>query len=271
MRAYLRLKTPLLKELEDSLPPREKKDNWADHIGVDEAGRGCLAGPVVAAATLFPANMNFEKWLPGLTDSKKLTEKQREALVEPILAKSVAWGIGIIWQDEIDRINILAATHRAMSHAVLALCSQQEEKYGANFTLPRLCVDGNSPIPAKHWQACCQGISPGALAWEQYLPSLQSRLPARAHDLPEQETIVDGDAIVPSISAASVLAKTKRDEIMRCLEHFFPGYGLAQHKGYGTKEHRDILEIKGPSLLHRRSFRLAKNDTVSEQLSLPSK
>lgn len=270
MRAYLRLKNPILKELEDTLPHRDKSDGWADHIGVDEAGRGCLAGPVVAAATLFPADLDFDKELPGLTDSKKLSEKQRAALVEPICAKAVAFGVGIIWQDEIDRVNILNATFRAMSRAVLALCAAVEESCGPNKPLPRLCIDGNCILPPEQWQACCLGISPTALAWEQYLPSLQSRLPTHPPQLPEQQAIVGGDAIIPSISAASVLAKTRRDAIMQRMDFFFPGYGFARHKGYGTKEHRDLLEAKGPCLLHRASFRLNKaSEAHPGQLPLP--
>lgn len=269
MRAYLRLKNPILKELEDTLPHRDKSGGWADHIGVDEAGRGCLAGPVVAAAVLFPSSADFAAELPLLADSKKLSEKQRDALVGPIRQKAVAWGIGMIWQDEIDRVNILCATYRAMSRAVLALCAALEEQFGPNKPLPCLQIDGNRTIPEEHWNACSQGISPTALAWEQYLPNLQSRLPAHCPPLPSQKAIVRGDASVPAISAASILAKTKRDEIMLRLDSFFPGYGFAQHKGYGTKEHRDCLREKGSCLLHRSSFRLLEENSGSAQLALP--
>lgn len=271
MRVYLRLKDPILKQLEDTLPHRNKKEGWEDYIGVDEAGRGCLAGPVVAGAALFPADFDFEKELPGLRDSKKLSEKQRSSLVGPICKKAVAWGIGVIWQDEIDRVNILCATYRAMSRAVLALCADLEEQCGPNTPLPGVRIDGNRIIPPEHWGICCQGIAPSALAWEQYLPNIQSRLPSYTPSLPKQVAVIRGDDSVPAISAASILAKTRRDEIMLRMDSFFPGYEFAQHKGYGTKEHREKLTAKGPCPLHRKSFRLIREAGPSEQLSLPGR
>lgn len=263
MRAYLRLKNPILKELEGTLPHRGNGPEngngvkWADHVGIDEAGRGCLAGPVVATAIIFPADMEFGAKLPGLTDSKKLSERQRDQLVSPICDAAVAWGTGVAWQNEIDSVNILCATHRAMSRAVLALYAKLEESHGPNRRLPELWIDGNRPIPETHWDHCCRGIPAESLAWEQYLPAQVTRMPAHPPALPSQQTIVGGDSLVPAISAASILAKTKRDTIMRHLNSFFPDYGFAQHKGYGTKEHRDILTQKGPCPLHRTSFKLS--------------
>ena len=230
------------------------------HIGIDEAGRGCLAGPVVAAAALFPDGFAFEKHLSGLTDSKKLTEKQRTSLTGRIMRSTVAYGFGLAWQEEIDRVNILHATLLAMARAVLSLAARQQDAEKVNrptLPLPPPClvIDGNQTIPVIHWQSCTKGVSTAALAWEQYLPLPLSILPTCIPVLPEQYAVVSGDILVPSISAASVLAKTVRDGIMTRLDSVYPGYGLAKHKGYGTREHLAQLAAKGPCPLHRRTFR----------------
>jgi len=221
------------------------------HIGVDEAGRGCLAGPVVAAAVYFPEHFDFSVRLPGLTDSKKLNEDTRNQLAALVKEQALAYGFGLIWQDEIDSINILNATYRAMSRAVFALAAKLSGS--ADVSLPPLLIDGNRTIPEKHWQNCAEGISAEASTWEQYLPL--PLLPSRAPALPEQHAVVDGDALIPSISAASVLAKTVRDGLMKRLDACYPGYGIARHKGYGTKEHLAALAVKGPCPLHRKTFR----------------
>ncbi len=225
------------------------------HIGIDEAGRGCLAGPVVAAAVLFPENFDFLLHLPGLADSKKVTQRRRILLADAIGALASAYGIGVSWQDEIDTVNILNATLRAMSRAVLALTAKLEETQSLPVSLPLLCIDGNQTIPLAHWQASTGGVPVEALVWEQYLPLPVSRLPMHTPALPKQRAIVDGDALVPSIAAASILAKTMRDELMIRLDAFYPDYGLARHKGYGTKEHRELLTSNGPCALHRKSFK----------------
>lgn len=180
--------------------------------GVDEAGRGCLAGPVVAGACILPADYD----LPGLTDSKKLTAARREALYPRIREQAVAWAVGLSWPGEIDRVNILQATFLAMGRAVRALK-----------VCPRLLrIDGNHTIPA------------------------------HALGLPvDQEWVVGGDGSVPAISAASVLAKTFRDRLMVKLGCRYPGYGLEQHMGYGTKVHLEALVRLGPSPMHRLTFR----------------
>ncbi len=181
--------------------------------GVDEAGRGCLAGPVVAGAVILPAEFD----LPGLTDSKKLTAAKRAELETRIKSQAVAWGLGVVWAAEIDRINILQATFTAMAKAVAALR-----------VIPvHLEIDGDKIVP--------------------------SRL--LLHPNPSQTATVDGDALIPSISAASILAKTFRDRIMEKLERRYPGYGLAIHKGYGTAVHRKALLALGPCRLHRLTFR----------------
>ena len=235
----------------------------ADFIGIDEAGRGCLAGPVVAAAVLFPAVFDFTARLPDLADSKKLNQKQRASLLAPIRREALACGVGLAWQGEIDRVNILNATFRAMSRAVLALVAELEEPHGPIPGLPRLRIDGDKVIPPAQWQVCLTGVPADALAWEQYLPLPLTRLPAHAPTLPEQESVVGGDALVPAISAASVLAKTARDSLMERLDAFYPGYGLARHKGYGTREHCELLALKGPCPLHRMSFRKVRPDSGS--------
>ncbi|GFK94891.1 Ribonuclease HII [Fundidesulfovibrio magnetotacticus] len=181
--------------------------------GVDEAGRGCLAGPVVAGAVILPASFD----LPGLTDSKKLTPARRARLEGAIKAQAAAWGLGVVWAAEIDRINILQATYRAMARAVAALRAVPSG----------LEVDGNKTIP------------PHLLA----LPGLPQR------------AVVGGDALIPAISAASILAKTFRDRLMEHLDRKYPGYGLAGHKGYGTADHLAALVRLGPCRLHRLTFR----------------
>ena len=181
--------------------------------GVDEAGRGCLAGPVVAGAVILPVGFD----LPGLTDSKKLTAMKRAELEGRIKSQAVAWGLGVIWAAEIDRINILQATFRAMAKAVAAL----------RFTPSHLDIDGDKIIPSRLL----------------LLPN------------PTQKATIDGDSLIPSISAASILAKTFRDRIMDSLERRYPGYGLTLHKGYGTAAHREALARLGPCRLHRLTFR----------------
>ena len=173
--------------------------------GVDEAGRGCLAGPVYAAAVILGARP-----IAGLNDSKKLSAAQREALFPRIQNEAQAWAIGRAEVEEVDRLNILQASLLAMQRAVAALSLAPVEAL----------VDGNQP------------------------PKLQCKV----------TTVVDGDALHPCIMAASILAKVARDREMLRLHEQFPGYGLAQHKGYGTAAHLRALRELGPSAIHRRSF-----------------
>ncbi|EPR33065.1 Ribonuclease HII [Alkalidesulfovibrio alkalitolerans DSM 16529] len=208
-----------------SLLSADGRDKAAGHgpwpVGIDEAGRGCLAGPVVAAAVILPPAFD----LPGLTDSKKLSAARRETLAIAIRATAIAWRLGVVWQRDIDRLNILQATFLAMAKAVRRLPEPA--------TL--LLVDGNRTIP---------------------LP-----LPGN----PRQQAVVGGDALVPAISAASILAKTFRDALMHTLDRRHPGYGLAEHKGYGTAEHRAALRRLGPSNCHRLTFA----GVVEDQCRLP--
>lgn len=174
--------------------------------GVDEVGRGPLAGAVVAAAVILDPN----KPIDGLTDSKKLTEKKRDALFEEIKKKALAWSLGRAEVHEIDDINILHASMLAMKRAVEALDPAPE------YAL----IDGN-----------------------------------RCPELPcPCEPIIKGDLTEPAISAASILAKVTRDREMVALDQQYPGYGLAKHKGYPTKDHMAALQAIGPSEIHRRSF-----------------
>jgi len=174
--------------------------------GVDEVGRGPLAGDVVAAAVILPPGCD----LPGLDDSKKLTPARRERLSRAIQACAIAWATGRASVAEIDSLNILQASLLAMHRAVAALTRAPE------FVL----VDGN-------------------------------RLPAWPY---AAATVVGGDALVPAISAASIVAKVTRDAEMLLLESAFPGYGFAIHKGYPTPAHLAALARLGPCPAHRLSF-----------------
>ena len=174
--------------------------------GVDEAGRGPLAGPVVACAVILdPAAP-----IGGLDDSKKLSERQRLLLADQVKAKALAWGLGRAEVEEIDRLNILQASLLAMRRAVEAL----------ELRPVHVQVDGN-------------------------------RCPVVACTV---EAIVGGDSRVPAISAASILAKVARDEELKRLDLQYPGYGLAKHKGYPTREHIEALGRLGVSAIHRRTF-----------------
>ena len=192
-----------------SLVPEQRALDW-DTVGlvagVDEAGRGPLAGPVVAAAVI----LDDLKPIVGLNDSKKLTEKRREKLYDEILAKALCCSIAEASVQEIDTLNILQATLLAMRRAV----------GGLRLKPVKVLVDGNR------------------------LPVLDVRA----------EAIVQGDALVPAISAASILAKVHRDRMCAQLHAQYPQYGFDRHKGYGTAEHLQALAEHGPSPWHRSSF-----------------
>ena len=174
--------------------------------GTDEVGRGPLAGEVVAAAVILdPATP-----IPGLNDSKKLSDKQRQQLVMLIKERALALAIGRSSVMEIDSLNILQASLLAMRRAVEALPLRPQLVY----------VDGNH-LPDWRYQS---------------------------------KAIVRGDAKIPAIAAASVLAKVTRDREMEALDNLYPGYGLAKHKGYPTKQHLEALAKLGPSPIHRKSF-----------------
>ncbi len=183
-----------------------RDDGYIAVCGVDEAGRGPLAGPVVAAACILPIDCHIE----GLNDSKKLSEKKRELLFDEIKEKAIAYSIASASNEEIDEFNILNATMLAMARAIEGLPKP------ADFAL----VDGNCvrnfPVPAA--------------------------------------TLIKGDAKCPSIAAASILAKVTRDRICMEMDKDYPEYNFKKHKGYPTKEHRDLVIKYGPCPLHRLTF-----------------
>ncbi len=203
-------------------------------VGIDEVGRGCLAGPVVACAVILPDE--FE--LKGLDDSKKLTPAQREKLAPLIKNMASAWSLGIVWPGRIDRINILQATFEAMAQALGRVLVHIQEK--PPYTV---LVDGNKTIPDDKISSFC----PDALC---------SQI--------RQKCVVKGDSLSPAISAASILAKVWRDNLMLHLARRWPGYGFEIHKGYGTKAHYEALEKLGPSPAHRLSFRGVAADSAAD-------
>lgn len=179
--------------------------------GVDEVGRGPLAGDVVTAAVI----LDPSRPISGLADSKKLSEIRRQALSEEIKEKALYWHIARASVEEIDTHNILQATMIAMARAVEGLAVAPEY----------VAVDGN-------------------------------RMPKWQYT---GETVIKGDALVPAISAASILAKVCRDNEMCQFDDLYPEYGFSAHKGYGTKQHRAALERHGPCAIHRRSFEPVKS------------
>jgi ribonuclease HII len=193
-------------------------------IGVDEAGRGPLAGSVFAAAVLY--NQDCQPVFAGINDSKKLTEKKRESLFFPIQEKAVYTSIQTSSVLEIDKINILQATLLAMKRAIEQVIDFMINQLSQPLhALKKIYIDGNqAPILSPQYQSICI------------------------------ETIIQGDAIMPIISAASILAKVSRDREMHDLSLVYPDYKFDQHKGYGTKLHMDLLKQFGPCDIHRKSF-----------------
>lgn len=204
--------------------------------GCDEAGRGCLAGPVFAAAVILPYGFEHA-WL---NDSKQLTEKQRVELRPLIESQALGWGIGIVDADEIDRVNILNASILAMHRAL----------WNLTITPEHLLIDGNrfrtlDQLPLHK------------------LPVHQQpdRQQIEAAEIP-YTCIIKGDGTYLSIAAASVLAKTYRDDFMDELDKQYPEYNWKQNKGYPTEAHRKVLQQIGRTNLHRKSFHL-KEDQLS--------
>lgn len=183
--------------------------------GIDEAGRGPLAGPVVAACCILPK----DAVILYLNDSKKVTALRREAMLPEIKEKAIAYGIGIVEEKRIDAINILQADYEAMRIALQQTSAMLQAKGLAD--APGLLLNDAVTIP---------GV-----------------------DIP-QESIIKGDAKSVSIAAASILAKVTRDHLMEEYDALYPEYGFARNKGYGTKEHIEALKRLGPCPIHRRSF-----------------
>ncbi len=184
--------------------------------GCDEAGRGCLAGPVVAAAVILPKEFSH----PVLNDSKQLTEKQRDALRPIIEEQAIAWAVAFVDNNEIDKINILKASITAMHRAVDQLKTKPQH----------LLIDGNRFYSYPNIKHTC---------------------------------IIKGDGKYLSIAAASILAKTHRDEYMLKLHHQYPQYNWDSNKGYPTKKHREGILKTGITTYHRKTFKL-----LDEQLKL---
>lgn len=189
--------------------------------GVDEVGRGCLAGPVVAAAVIFPPNVTVD----GVRDSKTLSPRRRSELAEDIRKVALSVGIGICSPAEIDELNVFHASLEAMRRAVGSLSPAPDY----------LLIDGNR---------CFNGAA----------------CPA--------EAIVKGDRLCHAIAAASIIAKTTRDEIMHALHRDYPAYHWEHNVGYPTRAHYDALAEYGPSPHHRRSFRLFDPDPAESELDL---
>lgn len=202
----------------DLFGPKQKPTLWeletvafrrghSSVAGIDEAGRGPLAGPVVAAAVILPSNLNLD----GVDDSKKLSAAVRDRLYDLIREKAIAVGVGFSDHAAIDRINILQATLAAMQQAVSDLAVAPDY----------LLIDGISGIPMP-------------------IP---------------QKTIKKGDSASISIAAASIVAKVTRDRMMVEYDRQFPGYGFADHKGYGCASHLAAIAAHGPCAIHRQTFR----------------
>lgn len=191
---------------------RFENDIWKRGIGyiagIDEAGRGPLAGPVVAAAVILSPSTTIE----GVDDSKKLSPGRREELYEQLRGQAISIGVGIVPHTVIDEINIYRATMRAMAEAISKLTP----------------IPGYLLIDGPRYQ--------------------QSAIPFTP--------IIDGDAKSYSIAAASIVAKVTRDRLMADLDAFYPQYGFAKHKGYGTPQHLAALRTYGPCEIHRKSFRM---------------
>ena len=185
--------------------------------GIDEAGRGPLAGPVVVASVIMPEGSMIE----GVNDSKKVSEKKREKLYEQIIEEAVAYGVGIIDQNEIDRINILNATKEGLTLCIKELEKDLKEKNRGIEKPEIILVDALTKIDTDH--------------------------------IPYQ-SIIKGDAKSYSIAAASIIAKVTRDRIMRQWDEVYPEYGFAKHKGYGTAMHISAIKQYGICPLHRKTF-----------------
>ena len=200
-------------------------------IGCDEAGRGPMAGPVVAVACVLDKNSigknrSKNKWYARVRDSKLITEAERNILEKEIKSHVLAWGVGEVSHKEVDKINIHNASLLAMRRAVEKLGSKLGSGQILRSRKVSIFIDGRFIIPDLEVEG-----------WKL-----------------DQKAIIDGDAKILSISAASIIAKVHRDTIMERLDGEFPGYGFARHKGYNTKEHQKALKNLGATPVHRRSF-----------------
>ena len=205
----------LPRSFSDIYQPPMSPDKPLLEAGVDEAGRGPLAGPVVVAAVILPQRYTLD----CLDDSKRLSAAKREMLAPQIETQAIAYNIQFVEVDEIDRVNILQATLNGMQRAVESL----------EPTPKRALIDGNRA------------------------PKLSC----------EVETVIGGDGLIASISAASILAKVYRDRLMLEMHNRYPGYGFDRHKGYPTAQHLEKLSLLGPCPIHRRTFAPVRRAIVS--------
>ena len=210
-----------IKEIEENL----YNEGITSIAGIDEAGRGPLAGPVVVASVIMPK----ESMIEGVNDSKKVSEKKREKLYEEIINECIAYGVGIINQEEIDKINILNATKEGLTKAIKEMENNLKEKNQKIEKPEIILVDALTKIDTDH-------------------------IPYRS--------IIKGDSKSYSIAAASIIAKVTRDRIMRQWDEVYPMYGFARHKGYGTAAHMEAIREYGLCPLHRRSF--VKNIVINK-------
>ena len=211
----------VIKEIEENL----YNEGITSIAGIDEAGRGPLAGPVVVASVIMPK----ESMIEGVNDSKKVSEKKREKLYEEIINECIAYGVGIINQEEIDKINILNATKEGLTKAIKEMENNLKEKNQKIEKPEIILVDALTKIDTDH-------------------------IPYRS--------IIKGDSKSYSIAAASIIAKVTRDRIMRQWDEVYPMYGFAKHKGYGTAAHMEAIRKYGLCPLHRRSF--VKNIVINK-------
>ncbi|MGN0710051.1 MAG: ribonuclease HII [Anaerovoracaceae bacterium] len=205
-----RKKLAEMRAFEDSL--KQPGEHYI--AGIDEVGRGPLAGPVVAAAVVLPDDFD----VLGVDDSKKLTDKKRRELSVEITNRALAYGFGVVSNEVIDEINILEATKKAMTEAAEAAGKMMEEKHGSG--IDRFVIDA---------------------------------LTVDAIEKP-QTAVVHGDARCLSTAAASIIAKVKRDDMMIEADAVYPGYGFSSNKGYGTKAHYDGIRENGITPIHRKTF-----------------
>ncbi|MBR1802982.1 MAG: ribonuclease HII [Clostridia bacterium] len=210
------------KELERLNNLKKRENEWYNKgleliAGIDEAGRGPLAGPVVVACCIMPKDSMIE----GVNDSKKIAENKREKLYEEITSEAISYGVGIIGQTEIDEINILQATKKGLTIAIQEMEAKLSQSKTSKQKPDLILVDALTKIDT-------DGIP--------------------------YQSIIHGDALSYSIACASIIAKVTRDRMMRQWDEIYPQYGFSKHKGYGTAAHIQAIREYGPCTLHRKTF-----------------
>lgn len=205
-------------------------------IGIDEVGRGCLAGPVYSGAVIVPESVIEQLEAAGVTDSKQISEKKRGGLAE-LIFETCLFGLGSASSQEIDEINILQATFLSMKRALMDLESRFGDKLDLSpLGLPtgHLLIDGNQKVPFR-------GVTLEDKGFQRWAATTQT-------------TLIKGDSRALPIAAASIIAKVTRDRLMIAADEEFPVYGFKGHKGYAAAVHRKAIEEHGPTPLHRKTF-----------------